>query len=373
MHPLLERQLRHHRNDTTVPDDWRDFVQAVDAAYRSADEDRTLLEHSMDMMLGELTERNRSLRNEKSEQEKLIKELEMAQRQLLQSEKMASIGQLAAGVAHEINNPIGFVRSNMGSLERYFEQLLRLLEYIERAPEATAGLGAAGAGWVAELEALRREVDLGFLKEDIPALLAESREGIERVRRIVQDLKDFSRADSQQEWERVDLRAGIESTLNIVHNELKYRATVTKEYGEMPPVECIPSQLNQVFLNLLVNAAQAIPDGRHGSIAIRCGSAGKEAWVEVADDGTGIPEETLKKIFDPFFTTKPVGKGTGLGLSLSYGIVEKHGGHIEVASTPGVGTTFRVILPVERSPARRATMPAEPTTTVPPAPTFELP
>ncbi len=350
MHPLLERQLRRHRNGEAVPDEWRNFVQAVDAAYQAADEDRALRERSMELMLGELTERNRSLRGEKIAQETLIKELEMAQRQLMQSEKMASIGQLAAGVAHEINNPIGFVHSNMKSLGHYFERLLRLLEHFEPAPEVVAGLGPGGAAWMTELEILKKEVDFEYLREDIPALLAESCEGTERVRRIVQDLKDFSRADSTQAWERVDLRTGLDSTLNIVQNEIKYRADVVKAYGEMPLVECIPSQINQVFLNLLVNAAQAMPDNRHGTITLSCGTADGAAWVEVTDNGSGMSGETLNKIFDPFFTTKPVGKGTGLGLALSYGIIEKHGGHIEVNSEPGRGTTFRILLPIDHIP-----------------------
>ncbi len=290
-----------------------------------------------------------------SELEELVKkrtgQLAEAQRQLMQSEKLASIGQLAAGVAHEINNPIGFVHSNMGSLEHYFTRLLRVLEHFEAHRELIAGTGDPGRAWVAEVEALKAEADFEFLKEDIPTLLAESREGTERVRRIVQDLRDFSRVDSAQQWELADLRTGLDSTLNIVMNEVKYKAEVVKEYGPIPPVECIPSQLNQVFMNLVVNAAQAMPEGRRGTIALRCGSAGNEAWVEVADDGSGMSEETLKKIFDPFFTTKPVGKGTGLGLSLSYGIVEKHGGRIEVESSPGVGTRFRVVLPL-RQPAQ---------------------
>ncbi len=285
-----------------------------------------------------------------SELEELVKkrtgQLAEAQRQLMQSEKLASIGQLAAGVAHEINNPIGFVHSNMGSLEHYFSRLLQVLEHFEGHRELIAGTGEAGRNWVAEVEALKAEADFEFLKEDIPALLAESREGTERVRRIVQDLKDFSRVDSEQRWERTDLCAGLDSTLNIVLNEIKYKADVVKEYGTIPPVECIASQINQVFMNLMVNAAQAMPEGRRGTITLRCGSAGNEAWVEVTDNGAGMSEETRKKIFDPFFTTKPVGKGTGLGLSLSYGIVEKHSGRIEVDSALGIGTTFRVVLPI---------------------------
>jgi signal transduction histidine kinase len=177
--------------------------------------------------------------------------------------------------------------------------------------------------------------------------MSESRDGIQRVRKIVQDLKDFSRVDARQEWEWANLHAGIDSTLNIVNNEIKYKADVVKQYAVLPDVQCLPSELNQVFMNLLVNAAHAITADR-GTITVRTGCAGDEAWVEVADNGCGIPPENLKRVFDPFFTTKPVGKGTGLGLSLSYGIVKKHGGRLEVESEPGRGTCFRMTLPVKR-------------------------
>ena len=277
-------------------------------------------------------------------------DLKQTQQQLVQSEKLASIGQLAAGVAHEINNPIGFVQSNMGSLERYFEQLLELLDAYregEAMLDVNCGNGPVSAAWLERIQAIRTNIELDYLKEDIPALLKESRDGIVRVKKIVADLKDFSRIDTKVEWEWADLRAGLDSTLNVVNNEIKYRADVVKEYGDLPQVKCLPSQLNQVFMNLLVNAAQATPDGTRGTITIRCGCEGAGVWVEIADTGAGIAPDNLKLIFDPFFTTKPIGKGTGLGLSLSYGIVQKHGGHFDVKSEVGVGTTFRISLPIE--------------------------
>lgn len=269
------------------------------------------------------------------------RKLAEAQDQLLQAEKMASIGQLAAGVAHEINNPVGYVASNLSSLGRYVNDLLSLLDACEQLDGSLSG----EAPDLLALRALKEKVNLTYLREDLHDLLAESKEGLERVKKIVLDLKTFSHVD-EAEWQVVDLHQGLESTLNIVWNELKYKADVVKEYGNLPEVECLPSQLNQVFMNLLVNAAHAIES--HGTITLRTGQAGEQVWVEVSDTGKGIAPENLGRIFDPFFTTKPVGTGTGLGLSLSYGIVKKHHGHIEVDSTPGEGTTFRVWLPVRQ-------------------------
>ncbi|MBI5659277.1 MAG: GAF domain-containing protein [Nitrosomonadales bacterium] len=280
------------------------------------------------------------------ELQQVNRKLEEVHNQLVQSEKMASIGQLAAGVAHEINNPIGYVYSNLGTLEKYVQDVIGMIEQYERAE------GAIGDETErAQLRAARERLDIAFLKEDLRALMSESRDGITRVKNIVQNLKDFSHVDASDEWHYSDLHKGLDSTLNIVHNEIKYKADVVKEYGGLPEVECLSSQLNQVFMNLLVNAAHAIEE--RGTITIRTGALrtgrqNEEVWVEVADTGKGIPPENLNKIFDPFFTTKPIGKGTGLGLSLSYGIVQKHHGRIEVQSDVGKGTTFRVWLPVRQ-------------------------
>ncbi len=267
-------------------------------------------------------------------------ELEEAQGHLLQSDKMASIGQLAAGVAHEINNPIGYVYSNLGTLEKYVQDVFGMLDSYEQAEGAITDAAVR-----AQLQTDRKKLDIAFLKEDLRALMNESKEGITRVKNIVQNLKDFSHVDAADEWHFADLHHGIDSTLNIVNNEIKYKASVIKEYGDIPQVECLSSQLNQVFMNLLINAAHAIEE--RGTITVRTGQNGGEVWVEIADSGTGIQPETLKKIFDPFFTTKPIGQGTGLGLSLSYGIIQKHHGRIEVSSEVGKGTTFKIWLPVK--------------------------
>ena len=265
-----------------------------------------------------------------------------AQQQLLQTEKLASIGQLAAGIAHEINNPIGYVHSNLGSLKIYLTNLFRILDAYAGVEPALP----AGARGMAELVRLKNELDLDFLRQDLPALMEESKEGLERVRKIVQDLKDFSRVDSSQEWQWADLHRGLDSTLNVINNEIKYKADVIKEYGELPEVECLPSQLNQVFMNLLVNAAHAIGADQRGTITLRSGCAGEQVWVEVTDSGSGIAPEHLKRIFDPFFTTKPVGKGTGLGLAISYGIVERHGGKLAAFNHAYGGAVFTLLLPL---------------------------
>jgi len=273
--------------------------------------------------------------------EKSHRELQASHEQLLQSEKLASIGQLAAGVAHEINNPVGYVYSNLGTLQNYINNLCLILERYERLESLVDEEQEA----LKSVQSLKQELDVEYIKSDVQDLVSESMEGISRVKGIVQDLKDFSHVD-EAEWQWTDLRQGLNSTLNIVNNEIKYKAEVVKEYGEMPDVECLVSQINQVFMNLLVNAAHAIE--KEGVITIRTGHEGDMVWIVVSDTGSGITHENLKKIFDPFFTTKPVGTGTGLGLSLSYGIIKKHGGDIKVTSKIGKGTTFTVYLPVNQ-------------------------
>ena len=285
-----------------------------------------------------------ALHEEKEQQKSLIQQLQDAQSQLLQSEKMASIGQLAAGVAHEINNPVGYVSSNLGSLQKYIEDLFKVLHAYESA-EHLMGTDKVS---LEEIQLLKKQMDITFLETDIAELIKESLGGVRRVREIVQDLKDFSHVD-EAEWQVVDLHKGLDSTLNIAHNEIKYKATVIKEYSDIPPVECLASQLNQVFMNFLVNAAQSIES--QGIITVRTGMKDDWVWVEVSDNGKGIPQENMNRIFEPFFTTKPVGKGTGLGLSLSYGIIKKHGGHCDVHSEVGQGTSFKVWLPVSQGNA----------------------
>ena len=280
------------------------------------------------------------------------RQLEQAQNQLLQSDKMASIGQLAAGVAHEINNPIGFVSSNLNTLRQYVASLISLVDAQEAARASPANAAAT-----AQLSRVQQTVALDYLKEDLPQLLDESADGLARVKKIVEDLKDFSRVD-QAEWQLDDLNTGLESTLNVVRNEVKYKADVVKQLAQMPPVRCLAGQLNQVFMNLIVNASHAIAE--RGVITLSSGTVGGWAWVQVDDSGCGMSEAVRRRIFEPFYTTKDVGKGTGLGLSLSFSIVKRHGGAIEVRSVPGSGSAFRVWVPVAGPSATPGELPASP-------------
>jgi len=331
-------ELEHRQVDSSASallDALHKLYSVLSATNQDLAETNLHLEEKVAARTQQLVEANGKLGEEQEQLKALLKKVEDAQNQLLQSEKMAAIGQLAAGVAHEINNPIGFVNSNLGTLHGYIEKLLVVIDTYEQfaTPAAPATILAA-----------RADADLDFLREDVRALLKESQDGLARVKKIVQDLKEFSHVD-EAEWQEANINEGLESTLNVVWAELKYKAEVIRQYGEIPAVHCIAAQLNQVFMNLLVNAAQAIDE--RGTITVRSGSEGDSAWVEIQDTGKGMAPETVKRIFEPFFTTKPVGKGTGLGLSLSYDIiVKRHGGHFDVRSTPGEGTTFRVWLPI---------------------------
>lgn len=320
-------------------------TRELETALQSNERITRKLKHTQGKMEQEILERKQvqqMLEDEHGKQAALIARLEDAQVQVVQAERLASIGQLAAGVAHEINNPIGFVNSNLSTLNGYFHNLLELLD----AYVAAESHIPADSELRARIDNAKVKADFDYLKEDVGALIAESIDGTGRVRRIVQDLRDFSRV-GDAEWESADIHAGLDSTLNVVWNEIKYKADVIKEYGDLPRVECLPSQLNQVVMNLLVNAAQAMQE--HGEIHLRTGREGERIWIQVADNGQGIPAALLPRIFDPFFTTKPVGAGTGLGLSVSYGIVQKLGGQIYVASTEGKGTTFTIWLPIHRA------------------------
>ncbi len=255
---------------------------------------------------------------------------------LIQNEKMVSLGQLAAGVAHEINNPMGYIASNLKVLADYFH---RIIGYDQRGEEDHGGETAPSGG-----ERCKSDREMENILEDGVDLIRESLEGVKRVTTIVQELTAFSRNDAP-ECETVMLTSCLESALTVANNQLKYVAVIRKEYESQEEVYCHPGQLCQVFLNLLVNASHAIVSKKLGEIVLRSRHDELFAYVEVSDTGSGISEELMERIFDPFFTTKEVGKGTGLGLSISSDIMKKHGGELLVESTLGVGTTFTVKLP----------------------------
>jgi len=272
------------------------------------------------------------------ELEKAYSELKLTQAKVIQQEKMACIGQLAAGVAHEINNPMGFISSNLNTLGKYMERLTAFVDAQSGAIESLQGVL-----FVQELRDKRKALKIDYVIDDVRKLIRESMEGAERVRTIVQNLKGFSRVDDA-ESRHADINECITSTINIVWNELKYKARLVKELGVIPLTRCHPQQINQVFMNLLVNAAQAIE--KQGEITVRTWQENGSIYAQVSDTGSGMAPEVLNQIFEPFFTTKEVGKGTGLGLSITYDIVKKHNGEITATSEPGKGTTFTVRLPV---------------------------
>ncbi|MBI5115629.1 response regulator [Candidatus Poribacteria bacterium] len=298
----------------------------------------------LDAQNEELKKVNDELLRANKELEKANSEIKMAQAKLLQQEKMASIGILAAGVAHEINNPIGYIHSNMGTLLKYVDKVSQMFGAYEEVVNAPVSeTGESQQTVKAKLEKKKADLRISHVIEDLAALARESAEGTTKVKKIVSDLKNFAHTDDDKKTE-ADVNEVIETTLNIVWNELKYKTEIVKNYGSLTRVSCYPTQLNQVFMNLLVNAAQAIKE--KGKIVITTRMNGDSVVVSVADDGCGIPKENLNKIFDPFFTTKPVGKGTGLGLSVVYDIIQRHQGRIEVKSEVDKGTEFIVSLPV---------------------------
>jgi len=278
----------------------------------------------------DLERRNKELASQKAELERL-------QAQLVHNEKMASLGQLAGGVAHELNNPAGFLYSNMECLAGYADgigQLLVLYDQAELSSDLTA-----------RTKELKEKIHYQTILSELSSIIADCHEGAHRIREIVLNLRTFSRLD-EAEIKKTDIHEGIESTIRLLSQYYNHdRIVLKRDYGNLPPVECNAGQLNQVWMNLLTNAAQSLGN-EPGEVRVKTGVAGEMIVVTISDTGKGIATENLKKIFDPFFTTKPIGEGTGLGLSISYGIIESHGGTIEVESTPGQGTTFTTMIPM---------------------------
>ncbi len=284
--------------------------------------------------------KNFELETAQKELDQAYQQLKQTQSQLLQREKMASIGQLAAGVAHEINNPMGFISSNLRSLGKYVEKMASYIGAIEELVKQDAT-----PLWE-QLAPERKRAKIDYLMEDCSDLIEESLEGAERVREIVLNLKSFSHVDAAEE-QLADINKCIEDTIKIAWNEIKYKATLKKDFAELPEILCRPRELNQVFMNILVNAGQAI-EGQ-GEISIRTRFEQEVIRVEISDNGPGIPDDVQRRIFEPFFTTKDVGKGTGLGMSISYDIIQRHGGEILLESEPGQGASFIILLPLARS------------------------
>jgi signal transduction histidine kinase len=279
-----------------------------------------------------------------------VREIKETQVRLMQQEKMASIGHLAAGVAHEINNPMGFVSSNLNTLNDYVKDIRSLIEQyrsflaeLNEVAGSEEGRKAIARG-LERITKFEQEVDIDYVMEDFPNLIAESLEGAGRIKKIVIDLKNFAHP-GEDELQFSNINKNLDSTLNVVWYELKYKAKITKEYGDLPPVKCYPQKLNQVFMNIFVNAAQAIAE--KGEIKITTSSENEHVNISISDTGSGIAKENLSKIFGPFFTTKEVGEGPGLGLNVAYNIIKKHNGTIDVKSTVGKGTTFSIRLPVD--------------------------
>jgi signal transduction histidine kinase len=289
--------------------------------------------------LTELEKAYQKLKANNRKLKKLFSDLQNTQSQLVQSEKMASLGQLVAGVAHELNNPISYIYANMKELENYAVAISDLLTLLRQDTSASDIKNLL----YDHLKKLKTKYDFDFIQQDIQVLIQESLEGSQRVKNVVQNLRNFSRLDeAAMKW--ANLHEGLDSTLLLLNNELKNRIEVHKDYHPLPPVYCHPGNINQVFMNILLNAIQAIEE--QGNIWIRTEHKADQVEIAIQDDGKGIPVNNRNKVFDPFFTTKPVGKGTGLGLSISYNIIKEHHGQISFSSQEGAGTTFIIRLPV---------------------------
>jgi two-component system NtrC family sensor kinase len=375
MHRLLQRQLNRYLADVDLSTpQWQDFLKAVDNAYCQYDNDHDMIERSLEISSNELLQANSQLRDllttveaqvaqrtseltaANRELESTLADLKKAQSNLIQAEKMSSLGQLVAGIAHEINNPVNFIHGNLTYLRRYIKELMTFIEVVlECQPELTEVVA----------DKLDEEIDLEFVQTDLPKLIKSMEVGTSRIRNIVLSLRNFSHMD-EAELKFVDIHQGIDDTLLILAHRLKfqfglYEIQVIKDYGDLPLINCYGGQLNQVLINVLANAIDALEESvqkidppypvcpchqPYIKIETRLINSG---WVQikVSDNGLGVPEEIQSQIFDPFFTTKPVGKGTGMGMAISYQIiVEKHKGYLEFTSTPDQGTEFVIKIPV---------------------------
>lgn len=335
LHKLLKRQIKKHLNTNEIPENLEPLLMAINEAYKQQDEDRFIIERSMELSSEELLE--------------MIQRLKETQMELVQKEKMASIGQLAAGIAHEINNPLGYIVSNMETLGKYIDKYEYYLNIVEKIKGLAQGnFQEEYTMIINELNSFEKTNKMDFINEDMKEIVTDSLEGLNRIGKIVKGLRDFSRISVQESFVDYDLNSGIESTLLIANNSIKYNADIKLELLKTPSLKALGNEINQVILNLLLNAIYAIREiKKKGTIIIRTYVREHYVVMEIEDDGIGIPNNILIKIFDPFFTTKPVGEGTGLGLSISYDIiVNKHKGKFDVRSEVGKGTTFIIQLPI---------------------------
>ncbi|MDG9670934.1 ATP-binding protein [Hahella sp. CR1] len=353
--PDLGKLLQQSGVDTHREDEMGDFIRAFAQVMQAftvvASELSQRSQHVSKLneeLENRIQERTWELKRANASLQESLESLQVTQSQMVQQEKLASLGQLAAGVAHEINNPIGYVASNINRLKEYysdFEKLFQVVEaHYDRVPIEVA----------AELDRVKDEIDYDFLKEDLPELLQDCLEGSRRVQEIVENLKNYSRVDQGDVHLDFNINDVITSTLKLVWNELKYDCDVETDLQNTELTCGNQGQINQVVSNILVNASHAIKETqRHGKVRIRTHSDSEWVYAEVSDTGCGIPQDIVCKIFDPFFTTKPVGKGTGLGLNISYDIiVNKHRGDIKVESRTGVGSTFIIKLPIAQRKAQ---------------------
>lgn len=346
----------------SIPVKGKDEIAVVGEAFNTMAKNLTQTSKQRDNFEAEILELNRSLearvqqRTEELQKKhglliKAFKSVKETQAKLVQSEKMAGLGTMAAGVAHEINNPVGFVKSNLGSLQAYSKNLT---DYVQRLDELLKEHDDMQSLQDA-LQSAREEFDIEYTAEDIDPLIVESLDGVNRVEAIVSGLRSFAREDDEQ-LAPADINDALKSTLKVAANQLKYKCTVQEDYADLPALTCNIGRLNQVFMNLLVNAGQAIDED--GEIFIGTRFINNEVIVSIRDTGCGMSPEVQKQLFNPFFTTKDVGSGTGLGLSISHGIIEEHGGRIQVQSVEGKGSRFIVRLPVQGQPSA-ATAPAQ--------------
>lgn len=337
--------------DINIPVSGKDELAAVSSAFNlmaknlhEASERRDLIEAELkefNQKLEEIVQKRTKVIIDKNQQlETANKNIKETQTKLMQSEKMASVGLLAAGVAHEINNPMSFIISNVDILEEYSEQFLTLITLYKKISLEADDKEKL----LKQIEAFENEIDLDFIQQDLPSLIKDTKEGTGRVKEIVQGLKDFSHADQETSHSYSDLNDCINSTLKVVNNELKYHCDIKTNLEKLPNTYCAPGQIKQVILNLLINAGHAIKE--KGVIEINSQHLDGYIKISVKDNGCGISEEQIDKLFDPFYTTKPLGKGTGLGLAISYGIIEEHKGMIDIESKQGIGSTFTITLPV---------------------------